>query len=510
MLFKKNVLSILALLLCLSLCACQGQTGESNITDAPSADSAMSTQSSSGEEDLSTPAASSEIGTETSSGEENPSTPSLPGYVFTGINNESIYLDRTGALMTGLPPASWVVTDNASGEPVYFQRSFGGITYLYSLDGRVLDSSSGIYGSCLAPYIVKTTADESFLEDVYIPGDLINPLDGTCLLKGIRGMFALDQDRVLLSDENFEICYVLHRNGEKREWNREAGLYINGYYSGLLCLRTPDNIHWFYNDKLELIRQISPEQGEGRFSGWLNASLGAYVVILSDQMIEFWDYQSGKSLLFHSDTQLWEREIDYYSDLGCNGKVIWGHNRLYDMQGDLLMEFTDLNHYGNPKMPFIAYKGSRIFVLDEDGTVLREREVPNMIEPGIHSLQRDSCCLPIHVRREGSFEECIILLNEELEPISDREFISAWGGQQGIIFLRYREDGFKDVKTMLMDDQGHIIMEDIRMTGRTLNGASDEYIAVAKGPYIGLIDRQGNWVRKNSIYDIPQSLFYDD
>lgn len=501
-LFKRILLVIPCFLIILSFSSCQEQVRESS---APNATETTPAPSETGAHPIAP------------TGDEPAPAFSVPAFSFAGKGDRTIYLDREGALIPSLSDGAKIITDCVSGEPLYYTKRSRGITTLYNLAGEELDSSESAYGSGFGPYVIRGKgAGLGFSMGIITDGDLIDPVGGTCLLEGVTNLYPLGEGKALVLRPGSEPAYLLDQRGQVSEWPGEADLFlmplVNISRKDLLICGRSEGGYLFYDTECKLLKSVKAYEGEVIFPQGKSPDL--CILIRKGRNLEIWDYRRNISYSLDENAPLWESMgTEEYHALQSNGRLIWTPDRLYDIKGKLLYQFDRITYRSSPEMPFLASRGGKVFVLDEEGRILREKEIPNLQELADYNLPEDAAMVPLLLRGErGTREEynwSILLLNAELEPLSQRRFHSVWEAAPGILTLEYIEGGAV-MKTLLMDRQGRILIEDIRGVGYPLGGAPEGLMAVAKGPYIGLIDREGRWVRKNSIYDIPLSYFYED
>ena len=495
---KKNLIIWICFLMVMGLSSCQGQTLES----------------SPGQTSESSPYSVSE--STAASPRDNAPVPS-PAYVFYyldfsvyGYSNRTVYLDREGALITTLPDSAEFIWDSFSGEALYYQVRSGREVHLYSLDGRYLESSSAGYGSSsVGPYVLRGTKKSDFLWFASCC-DLVDPETGRCLLKDIYNCVSLDNDKVLILNEAYEAAYLMDKQGQIEAWPGEEACQYMYYSDGLLFLQSSQRDYYVYDGEAKLLKKIEAA-GRDMFLQ-RGAGLESMIMAQRDGLLEIWDIRRDAYFALGKDTDLFKRGEDFY--IQSTGNLLWSGGRLYDMEGHLIREFKEIYATKDPAMPLVAFQGSTVYVLDESGEILREKVVPGLEWVEAYTLSQGSACIPCTISSKGAkgeeYRNQYILLDPMLEPISEEIFYGIEEVEAGLLKLYVSVNNYGPTQCLLMDETGRVLIRNIRSAGWAVDGQRGEYIAVAQGPYIGLIDREGNWIRKNRIYDLPPGQYIDD
>ena len=521
---KKILLIFLCFLTVMSLSSCQEQSKESSPSQIPESSSHNASGSTSGHVTESTSSHISESTSENARESSAVPTPEnspvrTPAYAIAMIStnygyfNRTVYLDKEGAMITNLPGGADFLWDCFSGEALYYQVRKQEEVLLYNLEGRYLESSPAGYGyNSVGPYVLRGT-EKSIFGSGITRGNLVDPETGECLLKDVSRCIALGNGKALLLNGEYEAAYLMDRQGKIETWSGEEPGFYAYYSDSLLYLRTSGLDYLVYDEDAHLLKKIEAAGKEIYMQTDTGlAGLEPLIIAKKDRKLEIWDVRRDAYYALGEGTDLFRNEKEIY--VQSTGRLLWNGGRLYDMKGRLIREFREIYATNNPAMPLVAWQGSTVYVLDESGGILREKEIPDLegLAPLGTAVKVDgiSCLVRSRGGPGNDYRSCHLLLNSSLEPISDRLFNHAEAVTSGVLLLYYYEESHDRFAYMLMDDTGRILMQNIRNTGWAVDGHDSDYIAVAQGPYIGLIDREGNWIRKNRIYDLPPAQYIDD
>lgn len=442
---------------------------------------------------------------------------SEPAYAFplSGSDFEDfskrVYLSGEGKIIVSIPPEAVMIQDIFSLKMRYYQIRRDGISYLYDLKGSLLDSAPYAFGAAAGPYVAKGKYGMAFFYRA-ASYDLINVESGDCPAENIQAIVRLNEGKALVLDEEYRARYLMDKEGNLKDWPGEKGSLFGPIRQGFVILQNDDQSQLMMYDEDGKLIKAFPRKVDVYMSTTVSGSGMPYFIEVSPDTLEIWDIRKDSFFTLEKDSDLYRRE-GFFSNVNTDGEHIWTVTSLYDMSGKLIASYQGLFFTANPEMPFVASKGETVYILDKTGSVIVQRDIPGFTCLDLYGLKEGSPFIPCMVRtsinKESLYSGGYMILNSRLEELSERVFMDYSEVLPGLLRVSCMDSNGR-IEWLLVDDQGKVILRNFRKTGIILSGAAEDVIPVAIGPYIGLIDRKGNWIQKNSIYDIPFSGFFDD
>ena len=178
-----------------------------------------------------------------------------------------------------------------------------------------------------------------------------------------------------------------------------------------------------------------------------------------------------------------ENEWNWICDWNGN-RLTESYPSLYPVREDETQDFQG----------FIAVYGDELQRLDRDGKVVSKVNVPNLYYANVYDGAIFCEATAYDDTGESYFESSVYDFDlREIVPAGYSNIRKAAPG----VFACSTETPQGELRATLINDRGEIIMKNLFSVGE----GDEDAIPVVKGFTVGLIDRQGNWIAKNSRYD---------
>ena len=218
------------------------------------------------------------------------------------------------------------------------------------------------------------------------------------------------------------------------------------------------------------------------------------------------------SLLYFFDDDL--ERLEYFDGaclILCTGERDDGRYTLRNTQGMVLSaEYDELraeNDFSSdfPSERFLGRAGEHIDILDRDGKVLYSTDLPGVEYCEPQGGGYYACCVTCSDPDSGEALSSACLLGPELQmlvPAGTYSYIYRFSTEEdGHIvwqdFFAGRKMVNNSFRTDLLDLSGTVRASDLTAVGSISNGR----MAAVRGFSMGLMDLEGNWISRYSIYD---------
>ena len=166
------------------------------------------------------------------------------------------------------------------------------------------------------------------------------------------------------------------------------------------------------------------------------------------------------------------------------------------------LEPSDQSLYGkDPAETFVGRRGDTVFLLDREGNTLAQTELPGLESISVQEEGYIACTLsnPAQSGDIYSYDSPMALLTPELEsliPAGEYASISILTSEEGIPMLQCGRMINGSYRFDLMDLSGRMVVD--RATD--IGTVGDGKVAVVRGFSMGLMDLEGNWISRYSVY----------
>lgn len=502
---------ILLIIMILCLTACTG-TAETQSMSVPL--TAEQTQPAPSEE-TTQPVTTEEQAAESGSTQEEPDWGSIPfqpmeyqlGNWYMG---ETIYLGPDGELVT--TPA-FPVRDLFTGEVRYYIVPSNYIasqigwrdddTYfdmLFDLQGNLLEKRlEGGVGTAVGDLLVRS----------YLGGDvnacgLWDPRQDRVVVEDIIDLYRLDADTALVTGGDGNIRGTMDRETLKITEKRfEQPLGFDGAQKGLIFARFSENLVVLDEDLEEVYRS----ETEGSYNEGSVFDLGE-----AGKFFSVNDRNGGRILRVKGG----EAQIVYESVHGSmallsliscvNDRMVVGDHGetfLCDLEGNRLTkpyESMGLLKTADGSVRYGAFKERTIYILGPDGEILNQKKIEGLQEV---SFDDGVIC---YVKANGSggsgYENSLSgLMDEKLcdiipEGLEQTIYTLLIGEGPDYVWIvsRQEADGYRY-------DIYDSAMKPIVLGASMIGTATEHGMAIRKGFYQGVMDYEGNWIARHSIYE---------
>lgn len=424
------------------------------------------------------------------------------GYIYDVGTNEKSFWFESKRLDTG--------EDDEYGNPVtdYWSR-------LWSQDGEpVTDWMPYRFTFSLGKFVAAVEYTDWF-DDLKEDAEafVLNTETGERLLEGVSSFTYVCENRFACTNNQYYLMGVIDSDA-----NIVAGFEdtpIAGYYSpcrGYILtdeMYNSDEVEYKYDKECLLDADLNLiYEGNGGLNILYVGLIGPYFIektgsVTSIRSLDTFevvytapsgmdlDYYDGERIILSTFVN-GNREKTLYDK---NGRAIAGPYETLEGMGRMGMN-TD---YETPDELFFYENGDEFGLIDRNGKVVREGLIENLDFISKTGNYYEYCS-------EGFYG----ILDSDFNPVTDfgMDYESSsivydyeTDEDYGIFMMRKTENGRQ--VDYLIDSEGEIL------TGKPFSyvgTAADGKIAVKQGKYIGLIDREGNWIKKTSVYDLG---FYD-
>jgi len=447
-----------------------------------------------------------------------------------------ILLDGNGA-PRGREYEYGTINDVLTGDPAYYTRTryvdtgerteWGeavAITEqaLFDLEGnQLLDWSPHYYSTSVGGYV--TRLDPSFWEmgGMVENSDaaLLDPATGRIVQTGVAQLRRLDDETVIASDAVGNLLGLLDAQGNPIA-GFPAPIPMNwpDVAEGFLIGRDPESSWdektslWYVLDReLNTVASVECEYLNTLF---MNLRGPYAMASVSDDMTVLYDIEGWKPLLNVAkyEVEYFDGERLIYSDRSAP----YGQRQftLCDAAGNLLagpfpsrMAPVGGEDSDAPAEAFLTAKDGRLVKLDRDGNEIASCEMANLQDfasyengPIVCSVEQISEEYPAG----NGWRSAMLDGNlNGMVPIGDYMSINPlyiYENNNSIrtpLWSGYRVTTHDRAVIDLLDAQGRVVMSGISNLGT----ATSEAIAVVRGFAVGLVDYEGNWIAKSSVYD---------
>ena len=452
----------------------------------------------------------------------------------------SLYLDEgseftmdAGGNLLDIPSRLEPVTDVLTGETVYYtvaeyertepagDDEWAGASVastLYTPEGEILaEREPYVFNAAVGGLVLRRATVGWFLpatdeEDC----GLWDPYTGEVAADDAAAAYPMGADHAVLLDREFKILGVVDAAGEKTagfpaekrySYYGSVGEDVIVYEAGEIPddeSEFPRDTYSILNDRLETVyeapagaflREMTGAGGSALVTE-LGTDGGCKVLAAPDYHPV---YETDRMLSYYDGTWIIEDEYD--------GEVY--HESLYRADGTLVYgpaDYVAVQRNGDITAPveaFVMQSGSHVTVLSAQEEVLFDLDLPGLgyfeyadgfLTYNVESGAGDDYRLAFRMIDE----EGRVVIGEEKEYDSITELTDADGARLKNRLWRcdYSVSRGRFYRTDLVDSTGKVVLSGARAVGT----AGDGGVAVCKGPWIGLVDLDGNWIGKTSVY----------
>ncbi len=379
---------------------------------------------------------------------------------------------------------------------------------LFDAEGNLLEKTlfGGVDGA-VGPLLIRTGfMPESAGADCGL-WDLQN---GRYTAENISGLYRIDADMAAATDKNGNLRGILDRETlEVTELETDRIFVLQWVQDGLIFVTSEDHgpmVLAVLDRDLRMLYE-SGEEGWAEYRGVFDCGEDGLFFCVNDR-------DGGRILRVKDGAAETVYENDYGSSsmlmlTGCSGGRMVISDRgfyLYDLNGTPLTEAWDSMGFLQEDGELLAAaRGETVCLLDADGTVLRQKDVPGLIgteiRPGaisyVAAVQEDGAvserdCDDRYVSGLMNADFDVIITPEPGADISARSF-GEDGGYLWVVSRMIRGAWSYD----LYDSSLRPIIRQVSMIGTIRENG----IAVQKGFSRGVIGFDGNWIAEYSIYE---------
>lgn len=143
---------------------------------------------------------------------------------------------------------------------------------------------------------------------------------------------------------------------------------------------------------------------------------------------------------------------------------------------------------------FIVIDGDKAELIDRNGNAVKEKVIENL-----ESIYPDGQFYTYTVGNDYSWTGGIMDRDFETIISPDEGYMNFYsrGDESGTVIVGSKEKNGNSIYT-LFDEKGNVICDNILDVGTYCGGR----IAVRRGNYVGIIGMDGEWIKKNSVYDL--------
>lgn len=392
--------------------------------------------------------------------------------------------------------------DDEWGNPVtdYWSR-------VYDLDGNlVVDWAPFTYGSALGKYLLRY--EYTMWWDDEEPSSegagLYNTETGEIEAPGTSMLLKIDEHHVGCVDWRGVLLFITDENGKVLVDNSGAEREDNMYYA-------TDNGH--------ILEEVSIFSEDGEYIGENNRLYDCEYNLIyeSDDSLNISFYGlRGPYFMEKTGSSTQIRNIETAELLDEYGSSEYGDLRYYDGElavigsrgGDYYLRKGDeiiagpfssidtadgFDDTEKKAKGFIVTDGGRAALIDRDGNTVKEKVIENL-----ESIYPDGHFYTYSVGRDYSRGG---IMDSDFETVisPDEGYMSFYsiGDENGTVIVGSKQKNGNSIYT-LFDGKGNVICDNILDVGTYCGGR----IAVRRGNYVGIIGMDGEWIKKNSVYNL--------
>ena len=212
--------------------------------------------------------------------------------------------------------------------------------------------------------------------------------------------------------------------------------------------------------------------------------------------------ETGETYVFDMDK--WEillRMDDTIEEMDSRRIICSRNDRkwLYDWNGKQLAgpyeELAPIREAeGEDYTGFAGRNGTVLYLLDADGKILKQRDVPNLYYVSVFDGMI-YCATSEYDAEIDYYDYGVFICDYQLNQLIPEGYSSVRLVAPGV-YACPRYNAQNEIRLTLFNDKGEVIFENATCVGY----GDEDAIPVVKGFTVGLIDRQGSWIAKNSKY----------
>ena len=400
-------------------------------------------------------------------------------------------------------------TDYEFVEPIVY-------TTVYSPEGELLIDRGRFTCTQAVAGLLQTYRVENLPEGGYSwEAGLIDPFTGETFYPDALSVYELPERRALLLDADGGIIGIIDENAQMvcaAPWEESYRLYtVCGKY--LIAFVEKDDMsriqYYLLNDDLETIYR-----SENSDLALLNDADQPYLQEMTEdgslQIIDPADgsvlYTTDLSILYFDGTYVIESD---YTAVGPATYLRRIDNSWDSGAVDLALAVSETyDTAGSGLEAFLTKNGDEITVYSPEGEETCRLNVPGLVSCE-YADGRLTVCTDSNGKGQYQYmlmdtlgntlytgdQNCYYLnelRDESGRRLAHRLWLCSCDGRNG------------SLQFSLIDENGNTVASGLRMVGTS----SQEAVAVMKGPYIGLMDLTGRWIKKTSVYQIEILLIF--
>lgn len=425
--------------------------------------------------------------------------------IYDQLTRQPQYKVRTRRVLTG-------ETDEFD-QPVY--RTFSA---LFSLQDECLaDWDEVVYEGGFGSWLIRRDYTDEFDYMTELPDDyqtaLIDGVSGAVLVEGIQQLKALNETQLIALDKQRMLMGVIDSQGQiVSGFPADRPYYDPEAVSGMILAGSAGIFEDGQRQSQDYLldAQLKEVVSAAKINAVYKGLQGPYFIAYGktvNEIISFDHFQTVYRYAAEQEFSYFDGErIIVYNEPDSAGKESMS---LKDLEGNELFQADQLisslpDASRTPAEQFLAVKAETALRIGRSGNILKEKPIP-----GLNALYCDQPGLIFYevYNNEGKIRTG--LLNSEFEEIVKADL---YDSISTAVYLDYKTQAM-DYLIASRSEKGTEVLDILDLEGNVIfNGAQritsrgQDRFAVVRNEEAGLIDKDGNWIVRRSIY----SLNWDD